>query len=41
LLWRLPPALREVLVLVGALELSHEDEAAICGVPVGTMNASV
>jgi RNA polymerase sigma factor (sigma-70 family) len=41
LLWRLPPSLREALVLVGARELSHEEAAAICGVPVGTMKARV
>jgi RNA polymerase sigma-70 factor (ECF subfamily) len=41
LLWTLPPVLREALVLVGAQELSHEEAAAICGVPVGTMKARV
>jgi RNA polymerase sigma-70 factor (ECF subfamily) len=41
MLWTLPPALREALVLVGAQELSHEEAAAICGVPVGTMRARV
>ncbi|MCQ8240628.1 sigma-70 family RNA polymerase sigma factor [Rhizosaccharibacter radicis] len=41
LLWTLPPLLREALVLVGAQELSHEQAAAICGVPVGTMKARV
>ena len=40
-LWRLPPLLREALVLVGAQELSHEAAAEICGVPVGTMKARV
>lgn len=38
---RLPPALREALVLVGAQGLSHEEAAAICDVPVGTMKARV
>jgi RNA polymerase sigma-70 factor (ECF subfamily) len=33
--------LREALVLVGAQGLSHEEAAAICGVPVGTMKARV
>jgi RNA polymerase sigma-70 factor (ECF subfamily) len=37
----LPASLREALVLVGAGELSHEEAAAICGVPVGTMRARV
>ena len=41
MLWRLSPLLREALVLVGAQELSHEEAAAICGVPVGTMKARV
>jgi RNA polymerase sigma factor (sigma-70 family) len=41
MLWSLPPLLREALVLVGAQELSHEQAAAICGVPVGTMKARV
>lgn len=40
-LWTLPPLLREALVLVGAQELSHEEAANICGVPVGTMKARV
>lgn len=40
-LFRLPPLLREALVLVGAQGLSHEAAAAICGVPVGTMRARV
>ena len=39
LIWRLPPLLREALILVGAQELSHEEAAAICQVPVGTMKA--
>ncbi len=38
---RLPPALREALVLVGAQGLSHEEAAAVCNVPVGTMKARV
>ncbi len=40
-LWSLPPLLREALVLVGAQELTHEEAALICGVPVGTMKARV
>lgn len=39
LLFRLPPLLREALILVGAQELSHEEAARICNVPVGTMKA--
>jgi RNA polymerase sigma-70 factor (ECF subfamily) len=41
LLWTLPPLLREALVLVGAQEMTHEEAASICGVPVGTMRARV
>ena len=41
LLWSLPPLLREALVLVGAQELSYDEAAAICGVPLGTMKARV
>lgn len=37
----LPPGLREALVLVGAQGLSHEQAAAVCDVPVGTMKARV
>lgn len=40
-LWQLSPVLREALVLVGAQELTHEEAAAICSVPVGTMKARV
>ena len=40
-LWRLSPVLREALVLVGAQELTHEEAAHICGVPIGTMKARV
>lgn len=38
---QLPPTLREALVLVGAQELTYEEAAAICAVPVGTMKARV
>jgi RNA polymerase sigma factor (sigma-70 family) len=41
LLWRLSPVLREALVLVGAQEMTHEEAARICDVPVGTMKARV
>lgn len=40
-LWTLPPILREALVLVGAQEMSYEEAAQVCGVPVGTMKARV
>ena len=40
-LWTLPALLREALVLVGAQELTHEEAASICGVPIGTMKARV
>lgn len=39
LIWRLSPLLREALILIGAQEMSHEEAAAICNVPVGTMKA--
>lgn len=39
LIWTLPPLLREALILVGAQELTHEEAAGVCGVPVGTMKA--
>lgn len=41
LIWQLSPLLREALTLVGAQELSYEEAAAICRVPVGTMKARV
>ncbi len=41
LMWALPPLLREALILVGAQELSYEEAAVICRVPVGTMKARV
>ena len=40
-LQRLPPLLREALILVGAQGLSYEEAAGICGVPAGTMKARV
>lgn len=40
-LWSLPPILREALVLVGAQEMSYEEAAQVCAVPVGTMKARV
>ncbi len=41
MLWTLPPLLREALVLVGAQEMTHEEAALVCSVPVGTMRARV
>ena len=38
-IWGLPPLLREALILIGAQELSHEEAASVCNVPVGTMKA--
>lgn len=38
---RLPLVQREALILVGAHGLSHEEAAAVCGVPVGTVKARV
>ena len=38
-MWTLSPLLREALVLVAAQELTHEEAAAVCDVPVGTMKA--
>jgi RNA polymerase sigma-70 factor (ECF subfamily) len=37
----LSPMLREALILVGAQGMSHEEAAAICNIPVGTMKARV
>jgi RNA polymerase sigma-70 factor (ECF subfamily) len=41
MLWTLPPLLREALILVGAQELTHEEAAIVCRVPIGTMRARV
>ena len=41
LIWTLPPLLREALILVGAQEMTYEEAAQVCGVPVGTMKARV
>lgn len=40
-LGRLPPLLREAIVLVGAQGLDYGQAAAVAGVPVGTMKARV
>jgi len=37
ILQRLPPDLREVLLLVGVEELSYQDVASVLGVPIGTV----
>jgi RNA polymerase sigma-70 factor, ECF subfamily len=37
--WRLNPDQREVLMLVGASDLSYEEAAAICGCAVGTIKS--
>ncbi|HYZ62836.1 MAG TPA: sigma-70 family RNA polymerase sigma factor [Acetobacteraceae bacterium] len=41
LIWTLPPLLREALILVGAQEMTYEEAASICRVPVGTVKARV
>jgi RNA polymerase sigma-70 factor (ECF subfamily) len=41
LIWTLPPLLREALILVGAQEMTYEEAALVCGVPVGTIKARV
>lgn len=41
LLWALPPLQREALILVGAQEMSYEEAALVCDVPVGTIKARV
>lgn len=41
LIWTLPPLLRESLILVGAQEMTYEEAAQVCNVPVGTIKARV
>ena len=41
MIWALPPLLREALILVGAQELTYEEAALVCDVPVGTIKARV
>lgn len=41
LLWTLPPLLREALILVGAQEMTYDEAALVCDVPVGTIKARV
>ena len=41
LIWTLPPLLREALILVGAQEMTYEEAAFVCAVPVGTIKARV
>lgn len=41
LIWALPPLLREALILVGAQEMTYEEAALVCAVPVGTIKARV
>lgn len=41
LIWTLPPLLREALILVGAQEMTYEEAALVCTVPVGTIKARV
>ena len=39
IIWTLPPLLREALILVGVQEMTYEEAASVCNVPVGTMKA--
>ena len=41
IIWTLAPLLREALILVGAQEMTYEEAAEVCGVPVGTIKARV
>ena len=41
LIWTLPPLLREALILVGAQEMTYDEAALVCNVPVGTIKARV
>ena len=41
MIWTLPPLLREALILVGAQELTYDEAALVCNVPVGTVKARV
>ncbi|QDH26018.1 sigma-70 family RNA polymerase sigma factor [Neokomagataea tanensis] len=41
MLWQLPEILREAIILVGAQELTYEEAAEICCIPLGTMKARV
>ena len=41
LIWALPPSLREALILVGAQEMTYDQAALVCNVPVGTIKARV
>lgn len=41
LIWTLPPLLREALILVGAQEMTYDEAALVCQVPVGTVKARV
>jgi RNA polymerase sigma-70 factor (ECF subfamily) len=37
----LPPDQQEALLLVGALGLSYDEAAIICGIPVGTIRGRI
>ena len=41
MMWSLPPLLREALILVGAQEMTYDEAALVCAVPVGTIKARV
>ena len=38
---KLPPDQREALLLVGAQDMSYEEAAEVCGVPLGTVKSRV
>jgi RNA polymerase sigma-70 factor (ECF subfamily) len=41
LIWSLPALQREALILIGAQEMSYDEAALVCNVPVGTLKARV
>lgn len=39
--WKLSPAHREVLTLIGPVDLTYDEVAIICGCPVGTVKSRI